>query len=236
MKNIIDTIIEKLLFKRIKNIFYKNYNEPIYDDNCFYVINYGEISLNIFKLNQLFTLINQFKNSRKFKNKVGILTVNIFSKKYIKYISEIAEIFGIPIVFLYKKDLYFIRENIIKKIYNNSIIYINTIKTYFLNNPSDFLYQLMDIRLENPEFLSINNIFCNLEKHELNSISSALSLYLLSFENDKIVIYKPENNNSVEYKLKEHFILKFNLKNLSKIKNGITKFDKKKIEVLLKYI
>ncbi|SHE44058.1 hypothetical protein SAMN02745164_00444 [Marinitoga hydrogenitolerans DSM 16785] len=239
MRNIIDILIEKWLFNRVKHNYYNSFRDISHmsnNDSHFYLINFGILSLKFFKLKHITDLINQFKNSIKFKNKIGIITLNNYSKKYIRYVSEIAEIFDIPIIVLFKKELYMIKENTIKIINNSDYFYFKTTKFYFLNNSSDILYQLMDIRLENPHFLIVNNAYCHLQKYELNSISSALSTYLIAFDKNKLSIYKPENNNSIEYKLKEHFILKFNIITLSNLKNGITKFDEKKIELLLKYI
>ncbi|WP_129408631.1 hypothetical protein [Marinitoga lauensis] len=227
MKNIIDILIEKWLFKIIKSAYYKPFTEIRNDDSHFYFINFGTLSLNFFKLKSLSNLTQQLRNSINFRNKLGIITLNNCPSKYIRYISEIAEIFDIPLIAIIKKDTYLLKENTLKKVNNNDSIYLKTTKFYFLNNSSELLYQLMDIRLENPDFLMVNNLHCNLDNLEQNAISSSLSTYLLSFDNNKITIFKPENNKPIEYKLKEHFILKFNLNTLTKFKNGITKLDEK---------
>lgn len=236
MKNFLDIIVEKILFKKVKNAFYSIKDNYPYDDNNFYFINFGDVSLKLFKLRHLFYLISHFKDAVKFKNKIGFLKVNRFSKKYLNYISEISEIFDIVILMEYKNGLYIIRENTVNKVHSNDNFYFKTTKFYFLNESTELLYQLMDIRLENPHFLLVNNISCNFQDLELNSISSALSIYTISMNDNTFKIFKPENNKFVEYKIKEHFILKFNLKNLENLKNGLTKFDDKKVEMLLKYI
>jgi hypothetical protein len=236
MKNFLDIIVEKILFKKLKNAFYSIKDNYPYDDNNFYFINFGDVSLKLFKLKPLFYLITHFKDTVKFKNKIGFLKVNRFSKTYLNYISEISEIFDIVILMEYKNELYIIRENTVSKVHSNDNFYFKTTKFYFLNESTELLYQLMDIRLENPHFLLVNNISGNFQDLELNSISSALSIYTISMNDNVFKIFKPENNKYVEYKIKEHFILKFNLKNLENLKNGLTKFDDKKVEVLLKYI
>ncbi|WGS63955.1 hypothetical protein [Marinitoga aeolica] len=236
MKNIIDILIEKWLFKVIKHAYYKPFKEIKNDESHFYFINFGTLSLNFFKLKPLSNFTQQLRNCLNFKNKLGIITLNNCPSKYIRYISEIAEIFDVPLIAIIKKDVYLLKENTLKKIKNNDSLYLKTTKFYFLNNSSELLYQLMDIRLENPDFLIVNNSLCKLENFDQNAISSSLSTYLLSIDNNKITIFKPENNKPIEYKLKEHFILKFNLNTLAKYKNGITKLDEKKLEILLKYI
>ncbi|GAB6188894.1 hypothetical protein JCM30566_06330 [Marinitoga arctica] len=235
-KNFIDILTEKLLFKKLKHYYYNLPNESSYDDSNLYLINFGTMSLKLLKIKHIFKFISHLHSFSKFSNKIGFIVLNNFSKKYIKYISEIAEIYSVPLLILYKNKLYLIKENTIKKIKNNNITYFKTSNFYFLTNSSELLYQLLDIRIENPYFIVINNISCKIEDYELNSISTALSTYIISFDNNNLSIYKPENNKVVKYKLKEHIVLKFNLKSLSKFKNGITKFDEKKAEILLKHL
>ncbi|KAF2956143.1 hypothetical protein [Marinitoga sp. 38H-ov] len=231
MKSIFDIFIEKLIFKRLKSAYY-TISDKENDDFNFYFINLGVF--NKITLKDIFFLISTFKNNVHFKLKLGLIVLKNF--RYIKYISEIAEIFDIKILVLYNNEFYLIQENNIKKINNNDYIYFKTTKLYFLTNSSQLLYQIMDIRLEDPHFIIFNKSNCDLNNLELNSISTALSNYLISIDYNNIISFKPENNNQIEYKTKEHFILKFSLKNLEKIKNGITKFDKKKIELLIKHI
>ncbi|MBM7560108.1 hypothetical protein [Marinitoga litoralis] len=230
-KNIFDILIEKKIFKKIKNEYY-SISEKNFDESNFYFVNFGVF--NKIKLKDLFFLISVFKNNIHFKLKLGFIVLN--NLKYINYITEISEIFDMKILVLYNNEFYLIKENNINKINNNDFIYFKTNKVYFLTNSSQLLYQLMDIRLEDPHFIILNNIENNLNNIELNSISTALSNYLISINYNHITSFKPENNNQIEYKTKEHFILKFNLKNLEKIKHGITRFDKKKVELLIKSI
>lgn len=236
MKNIIDLLTEKWIFKKIKQYYYNLPNESSFDDSHFYFINFGTLTLKFSKLKHIFNLISHLQKFSKFSNKLVFITLNNFPKKYIKYISEIAEIFSTSILILYKNELYLIKENTINKINNGDTTYFKTTNFYFLTNPSELLYQLMDIRIENPYFLVVNNTSCKIEKNILTSISSALSTYVLAFDNSNLSVFKPENNNSVNYKLKKHIVLKFNLKSIIKFKNGITKFDEKMTEILLKYI
>lgn len=237
MKNIFDFISKKILFESLKRIFYSIPAKKGYADNKkFYVINFGFVHFGFFKLGGYIHLMEQFKNIQKFNNKIGIISVNNISKTGIRYISEIAEIFGMPLIMRYEGNCYYLKENTITPLDNGSTFRIKNFKFYFLNQSSEFLFQVLDSRIENPDFIIVDNFNAMIPDIELNSLSTVISSYLLSVDQSVLKLYKPENNRGYDYKLKDHFILKFDMQVLEKLKTGITKIDPKKLENLVKYI